>query len=161
MQETWLRSLGWEDPWRKKWQPTPVFLPGESHEQRSLGGYSPQGIEESDMTEHTRIINLTNIDAAPVASQGLSRKLEIQWRQHGWPCPGRVFLLCVFGGPLTQLLCSDVSNVVWCPPPNPQVLTLSLPSQHYLLGFLETSLPSGLPFYTFRPNLEKYEVNFF
>ena len=32
---------GWEDPWRRKWQPTPVFLPGESHGQRSLVGYSP------------------------------------------------------------------------------------------------------------------------
>ena len=30
-------------PWRRKWQPTPVFLPGESHGQRSLAGYSPQG----------------------------------------------------------------------------------------------------------------------
>ena len=29
--------------WRRKWQPTPVFLPGKSHEQRSLMGYSPQG----------------------------------------------------------------------------------------------------------------------
>ena len=38
-------------PWRKKWQPTPVFLPGESHRQRSLAGYSPQGRKESDTTE--------------------------------------------------------------------------------------------------------------
>ena len=30
MQETWVWSLGWEDPWRRKWQPTAVFLPGES-----------------------------------------------------------------------------------------------------------------------------------
>ena len=30
-------------PWRRKWQPTPIFLPGESHGQRSLAGYSPQG----------------------------------------------------------------------------------------------------------------------
>ena len=36
---------------RRKWQPTPVFLPGESHERRSLVGYSPQGHKESDMTE--------------------------------------------------------------------------------------------------------------
>ena len=43
MQETWVRFLGWEDPWRRKWQPTPVFLPGESHGQRSLVGYSPWG----------------------------------------------------------------------------------------------------------------------
>ena len=35
----------------KKWQPTPVFLPGESHGQRSLVVYSPWGCKESDMTE--------------------------------------------------------------------------------------------------------------
>jgi len=40
-----------EIPWRRAWQPTPVFLPGESHEQRSLGGYSPRIQKESDMTE--------------------------------------------------------------------------------------------------------------
>ena len=28
--ETWVQSLGWVDPWRRAWQPTPVFLPGES-----------------------------------------------------------------------------------------------------------------------------------
>ena len=38
-------------PWRRKWQPTPVFLPGESHGQRSLVGYSPWGHKESDMTK--------------------------------------------------------------------------------------------------------------
>ena len=38
-------------PWRRKWQPTPVFLPGESHGQRSLVGYSPWGHKESDTTE--------------------------------------------------------------------------------------------------------------
>ena len=35
------------------WQPTPVFLPGESHGQRSLVGYSPWGRKDSDMTEAT------------------------------------------------------------------------------------------------------------
>ena len=40
-------------PWRRKWQPTPVFLPGESHGQRSLAGYSPYGCKESDTTEAT------------------------------------------------------------------------------------------------------------
>ena len=38
-------------PWRRAWQPTPVFLPGESHGQRSLADYSPWGHKESDMTE--------------------------------------------------------------------------------------------------------------
>ena len=37
--------------WRKKWQPTPVFLPGKSHGQRSLEDYSPWGHKELDMTE--------------------------------------------------------------------------------------------------------------
>ena len=37
--------------WRRKWQPTPVFLPGEFHGQRSLVGYSPWGHKESDITE--------------------------------------------------------------------------------------------------------------
>ena len=37
-------------PWRRKWQPTPVLLPGKSHGQRSLVGYSPWGRKESDMT---------------------------------------------------------------------------------------------------------------
>ena len=38
-------------PWRRAWQPTPVFFPGEPHGQRSLVGYSPWGYKESDMTE--------------------------------------------------------------------------------------------------------------
>ena len=37
--------------WRREWQPTPVFVPGESHGQRSLMGYSPWGRTESDTTE--------------------------------------------------------------------------------------------------------------
>ena len=40
-------------PWRKKWQATPIFLPGGSYGQRSLEGYSPWGRKESDMTEAT------------------------------------------------------------------------------------------------------------
>ena len=42
MQKTWILSLGWEDLRRRKWQLTPVFLPGKSHGQRSLAGYSPR-----------------------------------------------------------------------------------------------------------------------
>ena len=51
MWETQVRSLGWEVPWRRKWQSTPVLLPGKSHGQRSLVGYSPWGHKQSDMTE--------------------------------------------------------------------------------------------------------------
>ena len=49
--ETQVRSLGQEDPLERKWQPTPVFLPGESHGGRSLVGYSPRGGKESDTAE--------------------------------------------------------------------------------------------------------------
>ena len=38
-------------PWRREWQPTPAFLPGELHGQRRLAGYSPQDCKELDMTE--------------------------------------------------------------------------------------------------------------
>ena len=43
----WVRNI----LWRRKWHPTPVFLPGESHGRRSLVGYSPWGRKELDMTE--------------------------------------------------------------------------------------------------------------
>ena len=43
MQETWV--------WRRKWQPTPELFPGESHEHKSLAGYSPRGCNELDTTE--------------------------------------------------------------------------------------------------------------
>ena len=45
-------------PWRRKWQPTPVFLPGEFRGQRSLVGCSPWGYTELDMTDpaHSHIL---------------------------------------------------------------------------------------------------------
>ena len=46
-------SLPGKIPWRRKWQPTPVFLPGKSHGQRSLLGFSPWCCKESDTTDPT------------------------------------------------------------------------------------------------------------
>ena len=46
-------------PWRRKWQPTPVFLPGESHGQRSLAGYSPRdrnGVRHDLLTEQQNLL---------------------------------------------------------------------------------------------------------
>ena len=50
-------------PWRRPWQPTPVFLPGEFHGQRNLAGYSPWGHKESDTTDqtHTKVQSLFKI----------------------------------------------------------------------------------------------------
>ena len=52
-----------KSPWRRAWQPTPGFLPGESHGQRSLAGCSPRGCKESGMTERLSTAQLmwTNI----------------------------------------------------------------------------------------------------
>ena len=51
MWETWVRSLGRENPQSRKWQPTPVLLPAKTLGWRSLIGYSPWAHKESDMTE--------------------------------------------------------------------------------------------------------------
>ena len=51
----WVQSLGQEDPWRRKWQLIPVFLPGKSHGQRRLAGYSPGGGKELGTTERLSI----------------------------------------------------------------------------------------------------------
>ena len=50
VQETQVQSLGGEDPLEKGMLPTPVFLPGEFHRQRSLVGYTVHGVTESDMS---------------------------------------------------------------------------------------------------------------
>ena len=48
-------------PWRRPWQPTPVFLPGESHGRRNLADYSPWGRKESDTNEITKNDTRTNL----------------------------------------------------------------------------------------------------
>ena len=54
MQETWIRSLGREDPVEWEIETIPIFLPEKFHGQRSLVSYSPWGPKESDTTEHIR-----------------------------------------------------------------------------------------------------------
>ena len=53
-----ITSLVGKIPWRREWQPTPVFLPGESHGQRNLVDYSPRGHKELDVTERGHIHSL-------------------------------------------------------------------------------------------------------
>ena len=76
-------------PWRRKWQPAPVFLPGKSHGQRSLAGYSPWGRTELDttavwMTATTIIKELQNRMHLTSAS------LKEHWSSHciltSWKC---------------------------------------------------------------------------
>ena len=54
--DPWVRNI----PWRRKWQPTPVFLPGNFHGQRSLVGYSQWGCKELDTTEHNTHTHTSN-----------------------------------------------------------------------------------------------------
>ena len=54
-EETWFDPWVRKILWRRKWQPTPISVPGESHGQRSLAGH--RGHREWDMTEHAHIVH--------------------------------------------------------------------------------------------------------
>ena len=60
MQETWVWSLGWENPPEEGMAIHSVFLPRESHRQRSLAGYGPQGRKESDTTYATELKSIVS-----------------------------------------------------------------------------------------------------
>ena len=63
----WVRNI----PWRRKWRPTPVFLPEESHGERFLAGYNPWDPKESDRTEKLTLSFFKKWPISPhVASQG-------------------------------------------------------------------------------------------
>ena len=80
--------------WRRKWKPTPVFLPGESHGQRSTVGYSPRGHKESDTTEqltHTHtptlhwsvmVLKRTAGNSGTYILLHASRKIKQIWWRH-------------------------------------------------------------------------------
>ena len=55
VRETRVQSLGWEDPLEKEMALYSSILPGKSHGQKSLEGYSPWGRKESDMTERLHL----------------------------------------------------------------------------------------------------------
>ena len=90
MWETQVQSLGREIPWGRKWQPTPAFLPGEFHEQRSLGGYSLWGHKESDTTEWLALSLFTFMIVE------LSSVVLTSWQMQWW-----------FGCLMWNWICSD------------------------------------------------------
>ena len=79
MQETWVQSLAWEDPWRGEWQPISVFLPGKFHGQRSLVGYNPWDRKETDTTEELTFSLSMHILSFP---DGASGEATCQCRRH-------------------------------------------------------------------------------
>ena len=82
----WVRKI----PWRRAWQPTPAFLPGESHGQRSLAGYSLYGRKAADKTErlsphaHSNMGGLGGHIAEGNKSDGerqMLRDITYMWKQ--------------------------------------------------------------------------------
>ena len=120
MPETWVRSLGQEDkPWKREWQPTPVFLPGEFHGQRSLVGCSPRGSQRvgHDWATNTQflfvhtffyllIYSLKNY-RAPTVVQASARYRRFK-RQN----PGHLELLCC-GGNTTHHIRQTLRELCW------------------------------------------------
>ena len=75
MQETRFHPWVGKIPWRREWQPTPVFLPGEPHGQRSLVGFRPWDRKESDTTErltHTHTHTHTHHSNPAIGSEVLN-----------------------------------------------------------------------------------------
>ena len=65
VRETWVGKI----PWRRAWQPTLVFLPGESHGQRRLAGYSPWGHKGSDTAEQLSAANANSAELKKPSSR--------------------------------------------------------------------------------------------
>ena len=132
MQETGVWSL---IPWRWKWQPTPAFLPGESHGQRSLAGYSPWNHKELDTTEQLTlslsyflfpfyklvswrissefmILALRSICQTPTSANRLTAETEIQYLLNNY---------------VTGLVLDYVTCIITCKPPVTEDKILLLP----------------------------------
>ena len=74
----------YEIPWRRKWQPTPVLLPGKFHGQRNLVNYSPRGRKELGTTERRHFMG----------SSGAGLAVFQRRDEPGWGGAGLAFLLC-------------------------------------------------------------------
>ena len=105
MQETWVRSRVGKIPWRRKWQPTPVSLPGKSHGQRSLAGYSPRGRKsQTRLSDYTT--TTTTHSHVRDAANGLPKGMKMSSRSHA-------------AGAMTVTLVDFTSNPVFSSPTLP------------------------------------------
>ena len=96
---SWVRKI----LWRREWQPTPVFLPEESHGQRSQGGYSAWDCQESDMTKR---IKHTPLSCFKDFNLNSSSHISTVTASSGTP---RVLDFCLWKGP-SCLLGSGLEN---------------------------------------------------
>ena len=81
MQETGFNPWIGKIPWRREWLPTPVFLPGKFHGQRSLTGYSPWGHKKSDVTERSTLLlflgTFQRLQVTPPSATNTSETLDL------------------------------------------------------------------------------------
>ena len=120
MQETQEKRCGFDPwvgriPWRRKWQPTPVFLLGKSHGQKSVASYSSQGLKESDTTEGLSAHTYTPPKPSLLNNMVHSSKNLISFPWQRWSDPPKPaspwaqILLSLFG--LTSLrICSHSTH---------------------------------------------------
>ena len=100
----WVREI----PWRRKWQPTPVFLPGKSHWQRNLVGYRSRGCKESGTTEVTEHLTpSTSLYMRCLLSRNALRFNARQHRNSPWR-----LLLYLFSSPKGWKV-KDEQNCAW------------------------------------------------
>ena len=92
---------------RRQWQPTPVLLPGESHRQRSLAGYSQWGHKESDTTERLTLLTFTGSLCSPISSRPSPHprvpdvsKTSVFWAAGGEGASSHVFIKTTVSLPL-------------------------------------------------------------
>ena len=122
MQETWFDSWAGKTPWRREWQPIPVFLPGEYHGQRSLVGYSPWGSQNT--TSDPLTCYLIPLPRTTFSLYSLSSR-RVQGVERGWNLHGSgSSLQCV-------KYCESTHS---CRPPVPHFL----PNMHAFLEALKS-----------------------
>ena len=114
-------------PWRRAWQPTPVFLPGEAHGQRSLEGYSPRDRKESVMTEKLSTalplvlllsrFRRVRLCATPQMAATRLPRPDFPDKNTGVGC--HFLLQCMKGKSESEVVqsCPTLSNPVNCSPP--------------------------------------------
>ena len=114
--ETWVHPWVTKIPWRRKWQPTAVFLPGEFHGQRSLVGYSPWGHKELDTERLSYIDSLLSFLLSSsffFRLPSISFSLLLVWSLTNvyLSCHIRVFYCFLLLSVASQLTCTDTYHM--------------------------------------------------
>ena len=120
----WVRKI----PWRRKWQPTPVLLPGKSHRQKSVAGFSPRGRKRAG--QHQKRIALFLCQANRNTQSSCLEKLGVSIPED--------LMKCFIVSSVSQFSRSVVfdslrphglqhTRLPWCPPPTPRACSNSCP----------------------------------